>query len=158
MQGQEAQQNIDAQEIPANVYRSAERVTISAPMPGVEPENIMIQVSDGPMVTLHADLRGALKGDKDLILDEWTPGPYHRDVDLPMNVDGDRANVTYNNGVLVVSLPVAERTTPAQLSLNTVSATQGERVGNRGKNLQGDTGGQSDTGEGTTSYTSGETI
>lgn len=157
MQAKESQQNTDAQEIPANVYRSGERVTIAAPMPGLEPDNIMVQVSEGPVVTLHADLRGALKGDKEIIMDEWTPGPYHREVELPTNVDGERANVTYNNGVLVVSLPIAERTTAAQLSLDTVSATQGERVGNRGRNLEGDTG-LSSGGEATTSYTSGETI
>jgi len=158
MSSRQTEQNTESQEIPANVYRSEERVTISAPMPGLEPDNIVVQVSEGPMVTLHADLRGALKGDKEIILDEWTPGPYHREIQLPTNVDGGRANVTYNNGVLVVSLPVADRTTSADLSLNEVSPTQGERVGNRGKNMQGKTGGTKRSGEATTSYNSGETL
>jgi HSP20 family molecular chaperone IbpA len=158
MKERQPEQNTETQEIPANVYRSEERVTISAPMPGLEPDNIVVHVSEGPMVTLHADLRGALKGDKEIILDEWTPGPYHREIQLPTNVDGGRANVTYNNGVLVVSLPVSDRTTAADLSLNEISATQGERVGNRGKNMQGDTGGTKRSGEATTSFNSGETI
>jgi len=158
VKSKQAEQNIESQEIPANIYRSAERVMISAPMPGLEPQNIVVHVSEGPVVTLHAELRGALKGDKEIILDEWTPGPYHRELELPTNVDGQRANVTYNNGVIVVSLPVADRTTAAELMLEQTEPTKGERVGNRGRNMEGDTGGRRGKGEGTTSYTSGETI
>jgi HSP20 family protein len=158
MRQHESQQNTDVQEVPANVFSSGQRVTIAAPMPGQEPENISVVVSAGPVVTLHADLRGALKGDKELIRDEWTPGPYHREVELPNHVDGQRANLTYNNGVLVVALPVAERTTPATLTFGQTSGTHGERIGNRGRNLEGDTGKQRGAGESTTSHTSGETI
>jgi len=147
-------QNTDVQEIPANVYRSDERVTIAAPMPGLEPPNIVVDVSAGPVVTLHADLRGALKGDKEIILDEWTPGPYHREIELATHVDGAHANVTYSNGVLVVALPVAATTTPAQLVLGSESPTHGVRVGNRGKEF----GHAGTGGERTTAYTSGETI
>jgi len=137
----ESGQDVGMQQIPANVYRSEERVTISAPMPGLEPQNVRIEVREGSVV-LHGDLRGALKGDKEILLDEWTPGPYHREIDLPQGVDGERANVTYNNGVVVVSLPVAATTTTASLTLETVSPTKGERVGNTGRSAQppGETG------------------
>jgi HSP20 family protein len=158
MQSKQPQQNTESQEIPANMYRSAQRLTIAAPMPGLEPENIVVQVSDGPIVTLYAGLRGAMKGEKEIILDEWTPGPYHRQIELPTNVDGGRANVTYSNGVIVVSLPIAERTTTAELTLEEVEPGKGERVGNRGRNLEGDTGGTRSSGEATTSYASGETV
>ncbi|MBF6600137.1 MAG: hypothetical protein IVW36_06480 [Dehalococcoidia bacterium] len=47
-------------------------------------------------------------------------------------VDGPTANVTYNNGVVVISLSCAERAMPAKLSLDVVSAIQGERAGSFG--------------------------
>lgn len=124
--------NIEPQGIPAKVYRTDERVMVAAPMPGLEPDNITVQVESGPSLTLHGALRGTLKDDKEVLLDEWTPGPYHRELALPAEVDGERANMTYNNGVLVVVLPVAEHTRTAQLTLDTVSPTQGERVGHTG--------------------------
>jgi hypothetical protein len=65
-------------------------------------------------------------------MDEWNPGPYHRDLELPVSVDGERANVTYNNGVLVVSLPIVEATHEARLTLTARSATHGERFGESG--------------------------
>ncbi len=123
------------QEIPVKVYRSNERIAVAAPMPGLEPENIGVEVTEGRL-TLHGDLRGMLKGENEVIADEWNPGPYHREVELPSAVDGEMANVTYNNGVVVVALPIAQRTRPAQIRLDPVSATHGERVGNFGHPIQ----------------------
>ena len=119
------------QQIPVKLYRSDDRIAIAAPMPGLEPENITVDVADG-LAVLRGDLRGMLKGENEVIIDEWNPGPYHREVELPAPVDGEMANVTYNNGVVVVVLPIAEKTRTARLTLDAVTATHGERVGNAG--------------------------
>ena len=63
-------------------------------------------------------------------MDEWTPGPYHREVPLPEGVDGEMANLTYSNGVIVLMMPRAKQTKPAKLTLRQVSPTHGERIGN----------------------------
>jgi HSP20 family protein len=128
-----ADRNVQTQEVPAKVYRSDGRVVVAVPMPGLEPQDITVEVMDGPRVTVHGELRGTLKGEKDVLVDEWNPGPYHRELPLPEPVDGERANVTYNNGVLVVNLPSAEETRPATVTLEARSSTQGERVGHRGR-------------------------
>ena len=65
-------------------------------------------------------------------LEEWSAGEYHRELELPVAVDGELANVTYGNGVLVVVLPVAEQMRPARLTLQELSPTRGERVGSAG--------------------------
>jgi HSP20 family protein len=123
------------QEIPVKMYCSEERLTVAAPMPGLQPEDIAVAVDEGNAIVLHGDLRGVLKGEKDVLCDEWNPGPYHRELTLPECVDGERANVTYNNGVLVVVLPRADRTTPATLRLDGVGPAKGARVGNQGKDM-----------------------
>lgn len=122
----------DYVDTPIKLYRADDRVTVAAPMPGLEPNNIVVEVNSGGLMTLHGDLRGEFKGQKDVLADEWSPGPYHREIELPVPVDGEMANVTYNNGVLVVALPVVEKTRAARLELEPISATQGEHVGNQG--------------------------
>jgi hypothetical protein len=69
---------------------------------------------------------------KEVLLEEWSAGSYHRELELPAAVDGELANVTYGNGVLVVVLPVAKQTRPARLTLEAISPTRGERVGSAG--------------------------
>ena len=126
------QEQVGRQEIPLKVYRTPERLTVAAPMPGLEPEDISVEVTAEGRLVLYGELRGVLKGDKDLLLDEWSVGNYYRELELPVPVDGELATVTYGNGVLVVALPVAERTRPAQVRLEAISSTRGERVGSSG--------------------------
>lgn len=120
------------QEIPVKVYRTPDRLMVAAPMPGMEPQDIVVQVTEDDHLILDGELRALLKDVKELLLDEWTVGVYHRELPLPNPVDGQLANVTYGNGVLVVTLPISDRTTPARLILQTVGPAHGERIGNAG--------------------------
>lgn len=126
------QEQAKPQRIPVKVYRTEDRISVAAPMPGLEPNNIEVEVTPQNHLLLHGAVRGLLKGDKRLLVDEWSVGDYERDLELPAPVNGDAANVTYGNGVVVVALPVAEKTTPARLRMQTVSTDRGERVGNAG--------------------------
>ncbi|MGH2583887.1 MAG: transaldolase, partial [Dehalococcoidia bacterium] len=118
--------------IPVKVYRGHDRLTIAAPMPGMEPSGIVVTVIAEHHLVLDGKRGGLYPGETESLIDEWNPGPYHRDLELPVSVDGERANVTYNNGVLVVSLPIVEMTREARLTLTEMSPTQGERFGESG--------------------------
>jgi len=120
------------QRVPVKVYRTDDRLTVAAPMPGLMPEDIRVEVTADNHLVLHGDLRGLLKGDKEVLLDEWDVGSYHRDLPLPNAVDGELATVTYGNGVLVVALPLADRIRPAQLTVEAAGPGHAERVGSAG--------------------------
>jgi|SRR5579859_2766078 len=114
------------QYIPVNVYRTASRLMVSAPMPGTEPEDITVDVTVDGKLIIESHWRGELKGLKDELVTEWRTGGHHRELDLPEAVDGELANVTYGNGVLVVVLPVAQQIRPARLTLGAMGPTRGE--------------------------------
>jgi HSP20 family protein len=105
-----------SQPIPVKMYRSDERLVVAAPMPGLEPSDVQATISSDGQLTVYGRLRGEFKGDKDVLMDEWAVGAYERVLPLPLAVDGGSATVTYGNGVLVVSMPIAAQTTPARLS------------------------------------------
>jgi HSP20 family protein len=115
-----------------NLYRTDDRVMVAAPLPGMEPRDIVVELTADRRLVLHGAFRGALTGQKEVLLEEWSAGEYHRELQLPVAVDGELANVTYGNGVLVVVLPVAEQLRPARLTLQEISPTHGERVGSAG--------------------------
>jgi HSP20 family protein len=126
------QEQVKQQHVPVKVYRTDQRLMVAAPMAGLEPENIVIEVTAEDHLILHGDLRGRLKGVKELLLDEWSVGVYHRELVLPVAVDAGCANVTYGNGVLMVTLPISQKTLPARLSLQRLAPTHGQRKGNIG--------------------------
>lgn len=117
------------QTVPVKVYRSTDRITVAAPLPGLQPEDILVTVTEDGYLVIHGEIRGMLKDIKELLIDEWSVGEYHRQLELPEPVDGSLANATYGNGVLVVSLPRSACSTAAVLRLEKVGVDRGEHVG-----------------------------
>jgi len=98
------QEQVKQQHIPVKVYRTGERLMIAAPMAGLEPENMLVEVTHDGRLILHGDQRAMLKEVKELLVDEWSVGVYHRELALPVPVNAVCANVTYGNGVLLVAI------------------------------------------------------
>jgi HSP20 family protein len=119
------QERIAPQYVPVKVYRSDDMLTLAAPMPGMEPEDIRVEVTGDGRLVLEGALRGALKGVKELLIDEWSVGAYHREVQLPSVVDATRGTVTYGNGVVVVALPLAAQPRGAMLSVTLTGEAHG---------------------------------
>lgn len=113
------------QPVPLKVYRSADRLTVAAPMAGMEPEDIRVEVTAEGRLMLDGEVRGVLKDVKILLVDEWSVGAYYRDFVLPDSVDGSQATATYGNGVLVVTFPIANKTIPARLTLSSTGLAHG---------------------------------
>ncbi len=130
--GKQMQEQVKRQHIPVKVYRTDDRLMIAAPMAGLEPENILVEVTGDGRLILHGDQRALLKEVKELLVDEWSVGVYHRELILPVPVNAVCANVTYGNGVLMVALPISDQTFPAQLTLERVTPTHGQHKGNTG--------------------------
>jgi HSP20 family protein len=113
------------QQVPLKVYRTTDRLTVAAPMAGMEPANLTIEITDDGRLLLDGEVRGLLKDAKELLLDEWSVGAYYRDYTLPVPVDGSQAMATYGNGVLVVTFPISERLVPARLTLSSTGMAHG---------------------------------
>jgi HSP20 family protein len=124
---------MDQTHVPVKMYQAGERLTIAAPMPGLEPVDVLVRVTAEGSLELYGKRRGPRQDQMDLLLDEWSVGPYARTLPLPYPVDGTRADVTYGNGVLVVALPRAAQTLAAELTLETVALARGQYVGSHGK-------------------------
>lgn len=93
--------------VPVNVYRTEDRLMVAVAMPGLQPEDITIDVSAYGRMQIRGDLRGKLKDWKEVLLEEWQAGNYRRDLELPAPVDASGGHATYENGVMVVVFPIA---------------------------------------------------
>jgi hypothetical protein len=129
--------NAEPEQLRVRVYQSEGRLMVAAPLPGVGPEDIAVRVA-GDTLTIHGDVRGVRQEARDLLTVEWAIGPYHRELRLPQQVDGARANATFGNGVLVLALPKLDRGGPAgdaEFRLQVLDAPRGQRVGHHGQDL-----------------------
>lgn len=152
--------------MPVTLYRTPDRLVVATPMPGLRPEDVTIAVTASGCLVLQGELRGVLRDEvfevqadvreghppaqprdpgapregwregKEVLLDEWDVGGYHRELDLPAAVDGELDTATLGKGVLVAALPVAERTRPARFGLEAVGPGRDQRVGSAGHPVQ----------------------
>lgn len=108
-----------AQEIPINIFSSGDNVVLFAPMPGLQPEDIEMSLSEGVLV-IHGSKRGHEERHQ-FFVHEWTVGPYVRTVPLPVDVDPGSARASMDNGVLVVTFNRSERSKPRRIPIQASS-------------------------------------
>jgi HSP20 family protein len=126
------------QKIPVRIYDREKHIVLAAPLPGLEAENISVVVG-GRRCVITGEERGPRQHGPDVLVSEWTIGPYYREISLERPVQGPLTNATYGNGVLVLSMPKAEQkdaaTSEANFTLQPITATRGEWVGHIGSEI-----------------------
>lgn len=114
--------------LPVNMYETGEDLVIILPMPGLRTEDIEVTVAEN-MLSVRGECRGTVEDTKQYVRHEWHYGPYYRAVELPVSVDGGRANASFANGVLVISLPKSDSPRPSRIVLSHLGQNQGEHAG-----------------------------
>ena len=122
----------EATAIPVNLYQNDRQLVVIVPMPGIGPEDIVIEVTAAGELTLTCAEHGLGQERREYLLREWSYGPYERTVQLPFPVDASKANVAYGNGVLSISFPKADATEPASIDLGRTGHARGLALGHVG--------------------------
>jgi HSP20 family protein len=122
----------DATAIPINLFENERELMVVAPMPGVAPEDIVIEVTTDGNLTLRASQHGPGQERIAYLLREWSYGPYERTIALPCPVDAERANVTFGNGVLSITFPKSGAIGAGRLGLDRTGHTRGVLAGHPG--------------------------
>jgi len=122
----------DATAVPVNIFENERELMVVAPMPGVAPEDISIDVTDDGGLTVRASIHGEGQERINYLTREWSYGPYERSIQLPCAVDALRANVTFGNGVVMIAFPKADRTHSGKVLVQRTGHTRGVAAGHRG--------------------------
>ncbi len=118
--------------VPINLFENDRELMVVAPMPGVAPEDISIDVLDDGRLTLRSRMHGEGQDRIRYLQREWSYGPYERTIELPCAVDAMRANVTYGNGVLSITFPKSGTTSSGRVLVQRTGHTRGVAAGHRG--------------------------
>lgn len=102
---------------PVDVYEKEDEIVISAELPGMNQDDIEVEVHDGIL-----SIRGEKKVENEVNEQSYhfverSYGAFERSFTLPAKVKGEDVKATYRDGVLKVHLPKAEEAKPKKISV-----------------------------------------
>ena len=103
--------------IPIDVVSEGDDVVVRASIPGLKPEDISVTLEDR-LLTIQGETGASGEVEKgDYLLRERRVGRFSRSLRLPISADVDKAQPTYENGVLTVTIPLQESGKARQLEV-----------------------------------------
>ena len=110
----------EAAQLPVNVWEDQDAVHIVARVPGLEADDLDIQLS-GETLTV----RGRFGSDAEReegknwcwYANELWYGAFERTINLPTQVQSDKVEATFKNGVLHLTVPKAEEVKPKSIKV-----------------------------------------
>ena len=103
--------------MPVDAYRNGDEFVVAFDLPGVDRDAIDIDVERN-VLTVRAERRPIDVGDQaSAQLSERPLGVFARQLFLGDALDTDHINATYDNGVLVLRIPIAERAKPRRIAV-----------------------------------------
>jgi HSP20 family protein len=98
-----------------DAWRQGDRFVIEFDLPGVQPESLDIDVERNVLTVRAERARG--NGDWELLASERPSGVFSRQLVLGDNLDLERLEAAYDQGVLRLTVPVAERAKPRKIQV-----------------------------------------
>jgi len=92
------------------VRETKTRILINAEIPGVDPKDIRISLSEGMLTIKGERTRNAEGKEENLHLLERKYGSFTRLVRIPREVEAEKITASYKNGVLSITVPKSEET------------------------------------------------
>ncbi|MCW1250699.1 Hsp20/alpha crystallin family protein [Acaricomes phytoseiuli] len=104
--------------MPMDLYKVDDQYVLNADLPGVDPDSVDVSVDHG-VLTITAERTIAVSGGTQWLTNERFTGAYRRQLVLGEGVDTERIVGSYDNGVLSLIIPLAEKAKPRKISIET---------------------------------------
>ncbi|WP_441788349.1 Hsp20/alpha crystallin family protein [Leifsonia sp. 2MCAF36] len=122
--------------MPVDLFREGDRYILNADLPGADPASVDVDV-DGHLLTIRAVRSAADRDGARWLAQERPYGAYMRQFTIGDDVDPDGITASYDNGVLSVMIPVAERAKPRKIA---VESTRRESTGGESRRMESSRG------------------
>ncbi len=102
--------------MPIDAYRHGETFYVNLDMPGVDPASIELTVEKN-VLTVSADRSHQWGDEVEVIVNERPSGSFTRQLFLGETLDAEHIQASCDNGVLTITIPVAEKAKPRKVEI-----------------------------------------
>ncbi len=102
--------------MPLDAWRDGDKFVAEFDLPGVKADSIDLDVEQN-VLTVHAE-RAALDPEREMVSAERPRGVFSRQLFLGETLDTDGIEASYEDGVLRLTIPVAEKAKPRKIAIS----------------------------------------
>ncbi|GGF17624.1 Hsp20/alpha crystallin family protein [Williamsia phyllosphaerae] len=102
--------------MPMDLYKLDDHYVLTADLPGVDPGSVDLNVDNG-VLTVSAQRTAHSDEGVQWLTSERFYGTYRRQLTLGDGIDAAGISARYDNGVLSVTIPVAEKAKPRRIAI-----------------------------------------
>jgi HSP20 family protein len=103
--------------MPMEAYRRGEQFFIHLDLPGVNPDDVQLTVERN-VVSVRAERRSLWQEGDEVLVDETPQGTFGRQLFLGDNLDAGRLEASFDQGILTLTIPVAEQAKPRRIQVS----------------------------------------
>jgi HSP20 family protein len=101
-----------------DAYRREDQFLVHFDLPGVKSDTIELSVEQN-VLTVKAERRWNRSQEDELVVSERPQGEFSRQLFLGESLDTDHIQASYDDGVLTLAIPIAERAKPRRVEIQT---------------------------------------
>jgi HSP20 family protein len=104
------------QPMPMDCYRAGDTFYLHFDLPGIDPDSLEVTAENNTL-TVRAQRRGSAPENATYLVSERPPGAYARQLVLGEGLDLESIRADYHDGVLTLTIPVAEQAKPRRIEI-----------------------------------------
>jgi HSP20 family protein len=103
--------------MPMEAYRRGDQFFIHLDLPGIDPDDVQLTVEHN-VVAVRAERRPLYREGDEVLVDETPQGSFGRQLFLGDNLDAGRLEASFDQGILTLTIPVAEQAKPRRIQVS----------------------------------------
>lgn len=116
--------------MPVDLYRAGDHYVLHVDLPGADPGSVDVNVEDRTL-TIRAERTARTEADVQWLARERATGTYVRQLTLGRGLALDRITASYADGVLTLTIPVAEEAKPRRIEIQRAHEATAIRTGDQ---------------------------
>ena len=127
--------------MPMDVWQAEDGYHVALDLPGIDPGSVEITFERN-VLTIRAERRAEYEEGHNVLLAERPQGSFTRQLQVGDALDTEKVQATYNNGVLMLTIPLAEAAQPRRIEVQHSGGQQQLAAGGGGEGAQSAGSGQ----------------
>lgn len=113
--------------MPMDAYREGDHFVVHFDLPGVESGSIDLTVEKN-VLTVSAERQWQANENQQVVASERPQGKFSRQLFLGEGLDAERVEASYDDGVLTITVPVAEQAKPRKVEISSTSGGKAKAI------------------------------